>query len=213
MTPSHYRTIFLSSLLAKIYDLWVWIAVLGRTKKLRANVFPFIPGNAKIMVDFAAGTAENAIAVKKRFPQMDVFAVDLSEPFLKIGIKKAKAQGIDIKFSVADVTKTPYKSDFAGFVLISFALHDIPQKQRLLVLREARRILKKGGVFAIYDYNRPKSPIVQLPLWIQFLLAENRDAYDFLDENWQQHLKDAGFKDIIRKTYYKGLAQIVAGRK
>ena len=209
----HHRKIFSSFWLPRMYDIWVWIAVLGNTKKLRESIVEFVPQNPNVLIDLATGTGENALHLKQKFPFSKVLASDLSYGMLKVAQKKAAKKGLKIEFSVQDATKTSYPSEVADFVAISFALHDLPGEKRGEVIKEAHRLLKQGGVFVIYDYHLPKNLFVRIPLIIQFLLVENLDAWRMLKENLMEKLKEAGFKNTKKKTYYKGLAQIVVGEK
>lgn len=211
--PKYYRGLFLSSWLPLVYDFWVWLAVCGNTKKLRENILEFVPQNPNVLIDLATGTGENALLLKREFPLSRVLASDLSYGMLKVAQKKALRKGLEIEFSLKDATKTNYPSEIANFVAISFALHDLPGEKREEVIKEAHRLLKQGGVFVIYDYHLPKNLFVRIPLIIQFLLVENLDAWRMLKENLTEKLKEAGFRNTKKKTYYKGLAQIVIGER
>ncbi|MCH7828686.1 methyltransferase domain-containing protein [Patescibacteria group bacterium] len=211
--PKYYRGLFLSSWLPLVYDFWVWLAVLGNTKKLRESILEFVPQNPNVLIDLATGTGENALLLKQRFPYSKVLASDLSQGMLKVAKEKATRQAREIEFSFEDATKTNYPSEIADFVAISFALHDLPGEKRVEVMKEALRLLKPGGIFVIYEYHLPKNLLVRIPLIIQFLLVENLDAWRMLKENLTEKLKEAGFKNTKKKTYYKGLAQIVVGSK
>ncbi|MDP2735198.1 MAG: methyltransferase domain-containing protein [bacterium] len=209
--PKYIRKLFSSWWLPKVYDLWVWVAVLGKTKNLRKNILEFVPSNPGTIVDLATGTGENAILLKRMFPEARVLASDLSEGML--GVAKEKAGKLGIEFSLQDAAKPSYASCIADFVTISFALHDLPGEKREEVMKEALRILKPGGTFAVYDYHLPSNLLVRIPLVVQFLLVENLDAWRMLKEDLGNKLTEAGFHSTRKKTYYQGLAQIVAGEK
>ena len=210
--PAYYRKLFLSRFIVSIYDPWVWLTVFGRTANLRNKILGSVPKNAKVAIDLATGTGATAITLKKHFPSAKVFASDLSERMLAAAIKKAKAQNLDIRFSVYDAVRTTYPSGKADFVSITFAIHDVPHQKRIEIMKEAFRLLKKNGVFAIYDFHSSNN-LMWFPLSLQFLLFENKAAHSILKENLQAELKSVGFLKTSKKTYYGGSAQIVSAIK
>lgn len=209
----HHRALFRSWWLPRVYDLWVWAAVLGRTKNLRRNILGVLPKEPEVIVDLATGTGENALLLKQTFPKAQVLASDLSEGMLEVAGQKAEKLNLEIEFSLQDAVRTSYSSGSADVVTISFALHDLPRKQRREVMKEAHRIVKPKGRFIIYEYHLPKNWLVRVPLFIQFLLVENQDAWDMLKEDLQDTLASVGFQNATKQTLYKGLAQIVSGEK
>lgn len=211
--PEYYRTIFISKWLPPMYDLWVYIGVLGNTKALREKILKFIPRNPKVIIDLACGTGEAALLLKKKYPQSRVLASDLSEGMLKQIERKAKEQHLEIEISKQDAVKTSYQSNIADTVIISFAIHDLPHTQRLLVMKEAYRLLKKGGIFIIYEYHMPIFIPFRLPIYIQFFLVEDKEAWGIFTEPLEKELRRVGFRETEKRTYFKGLAQIVAGIK
>jgi ubiquinone/menaquinone biosynthesis C-methylase UbiE len=211
--PKYFRKLFISWWLPRAYDLWIWVAVLGRTKKLRENILKFIPQNPRVVIDLACGTGENALLLKRSCPEARVLASDLSEGMLSMAQRKAKKEKLAIEFSIQDAARTTYPVGMADCVTITFALHDLPRAQREEVLKEAWRILKPGGTFIVYDYHNPSNFFIRIPLYIQFFLVENRDAWDALSEDLREMFSQAGFTGTKRAVFYKGLAQIVSGKK
>ena len=47
-------------------------------------------------------------------------------------------------------------------IIISAALHEMIKKQRLNVLSEVNRVLKKNGYFLIFDHHEPSKPIYRI---------------------------------------------------
>ncbi len=211
--PKYLRKLFISWWLPFAYDAWVWIAVLGKTKNLRNNLVQCLPRGATCIIDLATGTGEEAMAMQQRFPNATLYASDLSERMLEVAKKKAQKQNLPIHFSIQDAVHTAYPAGKADIVSISFAIHDLPREQRKEVMKEAFRLLRPGGVFAIYEYHAPKNFLLWVPIVIQFLLVENLEAWSILKENLGQELKEAGFANSEKKIFYAGLAQVVIGKK
>lgn len=209
--PKNLRPIFTSLWLPKVYDLWVFFATFGNPKKLRRNIADWVPKNTQTIIDLATGTGENALYLKEIFPQATICASDLSQGMLSVAIQKSKEK--NIIFSLQDATSTNYATESADLVCISFAIHDLLHAKRKEVMKEAFRILKPKGRFIIYEYHMPKNPLLKILPYIQFFLAENKEAWEIFTEPLEQELKKTGFAHTYKKIYYKGLAQIVVGEK
>lgn len=203
---TQHRNIFNTWWLAKIYDLYVWISVLGRVSQLRNAVLSYIPKNSKTIIDLATGTGSVANIIQKKYPDAKVIGVDLSKYMLEVARKKNNK----IEWIVNDASTFKKKADF---IVISFALHDLPIESRQQLIKQSYENLRKGGVFLIYDYHNPKNLIAKIPMIIQYYLAEEEQSKDFLTQDLVSELKNAGFISVNQKINHAGLSQLVSGTR
>jgi tRNA (uracil-5-)-methyltransferase TRM9 len=82
--------------------------------------------------------------------KMEYFGLDTSKKLIEI----ARREHPQNRFEVGDILNLPYSDDFFNKVFVIRTLHHIPSKEfRLQALREARRVLKPGGLLVLTVWN------------------------------------------------------------
>jgi ubiquinone/menaquinone biosynthesis C-methylase UbiE len=78
----------------------------------------------------------------------------------------------------------------ASFDLVSACLlfHELPQSAAIAIIREARRLLRPGGHFAIMDMNPRSEMFAKLPPYVMTLL---KSTEPYLDEYFSLDLEGA----------------------
>ena len=181
--------------------------------KSREIIAEAIPKKSGRILDMATGTGEVAACIKEKLPNAEVFGIDLSEMMLSIAKDKAARKNINIKFMPRNVESTGFKKDYFDAVTISFALHEMPHENRLNVIKEARRVLKKNGCFIIVDFYEPKGSIMRMLLKTHIRLLEPDYASTIIQEDFARELKENGFTKVKFREYFDGLIQLITGHK
>lgn len=210
--PSYYRDLF-ESWFIKLYDPLFRLGLLGKSNKSREIIAEAMPKKPGRILDMATGTGEVAIHIKEMLPDADVIGIDLSKSMLSIAKDKSARKDIGIKFMQRNVESTGFKKDCFDAVTISFALHEMPQENRLNVIKEARRVLKKNGRFVIMDFNEPKGRIMRMLLKAHIKLLEPNYASTILKEDFAKELKENGFNKVRYREHFDGLIQLITGDK
>ena len=104
-------------------------------------------GGLKIL-DLACGEGHLTNEVKSTFPNHDVYGFDYSVSAIQFAHTHYPA----IEFSVADAYDAPYEDDYFDVVILNNIWEHVPDPIRLL--REAQRILKKGGGLVVSTPSR-----------------------------------------------------------
>ncbi|MBS3121344.1 class I SAM-dependent methyltransferase [Candidatus Woesearchaeota archaeon] len=207
--PSYYRKGF-DTWIPSFYDLFVSIALFGNQDKIRemfVNKLKEQGKRPKKILDMATGTGDVAIKLKKAFPEADVTGIDLSTEMLAFAKKKADKNLLDISFIQQNIETTTFNEGYFDAVTISLGLHEIPEENRLNTIKEAYRILKKGGKFIIMDFNKPTNWLSRLLQNLHFILFEPKYAKSILTEDLIGELKTQGFREP--KKEIAGMLQIV----
>ena len=93
-------------------------------------------------------------------------------------------------------------------VLLFFLLHEMPEAVRRATLREAMRVLKRGGKLVIVDYGRPTRLHPLRPLMHQIFKHLEPHAFDL----WRHEIRAFMPQDVTpaaveRRTWFGGLYQ------
>lgn len=94
-----------------------------------------------------------------------VFGLDVNQPLVELGRKRAIEQGLAIQFEVGTATKLPYADTSMDVCLMPELLEHVEDWQSCL--SEAVRVLKPGGMLYLSTSNAlcPKQQEFNLPLY------------------------------------------------
>jgi len=146
------------------------------------------------------------------FPEANLTGVDLSPYFLAVAKHRTeeRGRGSGVGDQGAATPYTPHPTTqwvhaaaestglpAESFDLVSACLvfHELPQSAAIVILQEARRLLRSGGHLSIMDMNPRSEVFVKMPPYILTLLKSTEpylDQYFALD--LEQAIYDAGFE-------------------
>jgi demethylmenaquinone methyltransferase/2-methoxy-6-polyprenyl-1,4-benzoquinol methylase len=140
--------------IAPRYDLLNAVLSLGidsgwRRAALRAA----LARRPRRILDVATGTADLALALKRRAPEAEVIGVDFAEAMLDVGRAKAKRRGLPVELTVGDGTALAYEDASFDAVTIAFGLRNFADVGA--GLREFRRVLRPGGRLVVLEFPPP----------------------------------------------------------
>jgi demethylmenaquinone methyltransferase/2-methoxy-6-polyprenyl-1,4-benzoquinol methylase len=170
-----------------------------------------IKKNDRILI-FGAGTGRNACLMRKYLGDTGLIeAWDIGEDMMSVFKKRCSKYGNIILKKQRIDTETVINEPFDK-VFISFVLHGLPHDNRIEVIKNAYRALKKGGTFHILDYNEfdidKNSPGVFL-----FKKVECPYAFDFVKRDWKSVLGEHGFKSLREKRYFGKYVRLLTVEK
>lgn len=165
------------------YDLFAWSIFNVYTAAARR-------AHARTLLDICTGTGEMALRCATAGAQ--VTAIDITEPMLAKARKKAGRLPID--FRLMDARRLEFADASFEVSLVSLALHDMPRRVRLQVLREACRVTSKRIVILDYEFPEPR--------WLRRVLIglvglfETAYFKQFASEGLRPLLEEAGLRPI-----------------
>lgn len=198
---------------AKHYDRMLNVVTLGFYRgfiRRAIDAMKIQPGDT--ILDLGCGTGRNACLMYRHLKDGKVTGIDLSEimeaQFRKKCVEPLGAefirQRIDIPF---DLNR---KFDR---VFISFVLHGFPHEVRPVVIRNAWNHLKEGGTFHILDYAEFDLEAAPAYARIPFKKIECPYAFDYIEKDWKDILKQSGFKTFDEKLFLKGYVRLLSAGK
>ena len=153
---------YLSERSAKAYDHQVEILFTGLSGAMRRVSLPFLINffkkdtNSPLKIlDLGCGTGTLTRIIAHSFPDAQIVAVDLSEPYLAYARTRLAPKKLPTKqpidFQQMDARKLEFEDGTFDLVVSSYLFHEIPEKDRKIVFTEARRVLKSHGIFSVVD--------------------------------------------------------------
>ncbi|KAE9456040.1 hypothetical protein C3L33_12039, partial [Rhododendron williamsianum] len=159
-------------------------------------------GNAMIenILDIGCSVGVSSRYLANKFPSAKVTGLDLSPYFLAVAQfkeKKSTPRKNSISWVHANGEDTGLPAQSFDIVSIAYVLHECPARAILNLVKEAFRLLRPGGTFAVTD-NSPKSKILQELSPVLFTLMKSTEP--FLDEYYltdlEGKMREAGFVNI-----------------
>ncbi len=189
------------------------------------------PRAGQKLLDVAGGTGDIAFRFLKRAGAGHATVLDLTEPMLVEGRKRAEAEQMaaSLDWVVGDAMALPFEDNSFDVYTISFGIRNVTRP--IEALREAFRVLKPGGRLMVLEFSQIPNEMMQkvydlysfniIPKLGQ-MIAGDRDSYQYLVESIRQFpdqetflamLRDAGFENAKYRNLTMGVAALHSGWK
>ena len=103
------------------------------------------------ILDLGCGIGKSTFPYCDLHPQAEILGLDYAAPMLKYGHRLAEARGKKVQFIQRHAERTGLPEQSFDLVTAIWLFHELPRKARDQVVREAHRLLRPGGVFAIME--------------------------------------------------------------
>jgi demethylmenaquinone methyltransferase/2-methoxy-6-polyprenyl-1,4-benzoquinol methylase len=189
------------------------------------------PRAGQKLLDVAGGTGDISFRFLKRAGRAHATVLDLTEPMLVEGAKRAEASQLadSLDWVVGDAMALPFKDNTFDVYTISFGIRNVTRIQD--ALSEAFRVLRPGGRLMVLEFSQIPNDMMQkvydlysfniIPRLGQ-LIANDRDSYQYLvesirkfpdQETFAQMIVDAGFDNVKYRNMSMGIAALHSGWK
>jgi len=129
------------------------------------------------ILDLGCTIGGSTVAYAERFPDAEVYGVDVAAPQLRYGHARAEALGEKVHFRQENAESLSFADESFDFVVSHGLFHETSAKATPRILAECYRVLKKGGVTMHID--------------TQF--ARGLDDYDAYYWDWDTHYNGEPF--------------------
>lgn len=189
------------------------------------------PRTGQRLLDVAGGTGDIAFRFLKRVGRAEAVVLDMTEPMLIEGRKRADAQALSdqLDWITGDAMALPFKDNSFDVYTISFGIRNVTQIDK--ALSEAFRVLRPGGRLMVLEFSQIPNDLMQkaydfysfniIPRMGQ-LIANDRDSYQYLvesirkfpdQERFAEMIRDAGFENVAFRNLSFGIAALHSGWK
>ncbi len=189
------------------------------------------PRSGQSLLDVAGGTGDISFKFLKRAGHGHATVLDLTEPMLIEGKKRAEADKMadSLTWVVGDAMSLPFEDNTFDVYTISFGIRNVTRPQDALA--EAYRVLKPGGRLMVLEFSQlPNEGMQKLYDLYSFnvipamgqMIAGDRDSYQYLVESIRNFpdqdtflamIRDAGFEQAKYRNLTMGVACLHSGWK
>ncbi|WP_299672593.1 bifunctional demethylmenaquinone methyltransferase/2-methoxy-6-polyprenyl-1,4-benzoquinol methylase UbiE [uncultured Roseobacter sp.] len=165
------------------------------------------PRPGQKLLDVAGGTGDISFRFLKRAGSGHATVLDLTEPMLVEGRKRADAAQMQdsLDWVVGDAMALPFDDNSFDVYTISFGIRNVTRPEEALA--EAYRVLKPGGRLMVLEFSQLPNPALQkaydlysfnvIPRMGQ-VIANDRDSYQYLVESIRNFPDQETFLGMIR---------------
>ena len=189
------------------------------------------PRPGQKLLDVAGGTGDISFRFLKRAKWGHATVLDLTEPMLVEGRKRAEAEAMaeSLEWVVGDAMALPFPDNTFDVYTISFGIRNVTRPQE--ALNEAYRVLRPGGRLMVLEFSQIPNDLMQwaydlysfniIPRMGQ-VIAGDRDSYQYLVESIRKFpdqetflgmVKTAGFGNAKYRNLTMGVACLHSGWK
>jgi demethylmenaquinone methyltransferase/2-methoxy-6-polyprenyl-1,4-benzoquinol methylase len=189
------------------------------------------PRGGQLLLDVAGGTGDISFRFLKRARNAHATVLDLTEPMLAEGRKRAATAGISdqLDWVVGDAMALPFEDQTFDVYTISFGIRNVTNPKKALA--EAYRVLKPGGRIMVLEFSHIPNDLLQwcydkysfnvIPRLGQ-IIARDRSSYQYLvesirnfpnQEKFLNLVNEAGFENTKYRNLTMGVACLHSGWK
>jgi demethylmenaquinone methyltransferase/2-methoxy-6-polyprenyl-1,4-benzoquinol methylase len=171
---------------AWLYDLVLYPVI----RKVRKRISEIIrKHNAESIIDICCGTGDQLKYLRKQ-GYRNITGVDISQSMLKQANKgQTKAECYN-----QDASALRFDADSFDAGIIGYALHEKPIDTAKKILKEAKRVIKPGGLLIILDYNQEQNAPFYTRAMVHFI---ERFAGKSHYKNFRQYQKEGGLNALM----------------
>ena len=186
---------------------------------------PRAPKRPYRVLDVAGGTGDVAFRVGSRSGgSAEVAVCDINEAMLAVGAERARRNGSNIDFVMANAEALPFEAGSQDAYLIAFGIRNVTRRQA--ALEEAHRVLKRGGRLLCLEFSKVDVPVLEriydlysfevIPR-LGRAVAGDDEPYRYLVESirtfpnparFSAEIEMAGFSRVSHRLYSGGIAAI-----
>lgn len=229
--PDYVKRLF--NRMSNSYERMNYITSFGFSIRWRTQFLkPLEESNDEIkIIDLLTGMGETWGAVKHRFPNSNLTALDFSYEMLKYaGHRNQSKFNKEITLIQQDILGNQLPSNHFDIVICAFGLKTFNVEQITVLANETKRILKEGGRFSFIEISKPSNKILKLlygfylghiiPIFGKLLLGnpeEYRMLWRYTDKFENAKIAQRNFDAVGLKTefisYFFGCATGFHGKK
>jgi ubiquinone/menaquinone biosynthesis C-methylase UbiE len=170
------------------------------------------------ILDFGRGNSSTSISLALRYPEAKVVGMESScEAARRVQSKVIRNQIRNLSVVVAPLHgPLPFHAGTFDKVVCRLTLHDFAPKEKLAIVKEIARVIRRGGTFHVADVDKAESPGEGSILELARRISGPAAVAAHMDGNWTEFLAKGGFANVRRQSSHSigfGRISVVKARK
>ena len=204
----------LTPFISKHYDSLMNLGSFGRYHQFIEDAIKSLhiqPGQS--ILDLGCGTGRNASLMLPYLQnEGQLVGLDLS-PIMMAAFKQKFKEDAHVTFVQQRIDQLFDLKQSFDIVFISFVIHGFPQEVRQVIIDNASRHLRKGGILAVLDFAEFDMDTMPALHRFVFRKIECSYAFDYIARDWKALLQEKGFDHFTEKFYIKKYVRLLQAEK
>ncbi len=158
-------------------------------------------GNVPRILEIGCSDGRTTMAMKERFPEAEVWGIDVGGPMVRYAHHRAAGMGLDIHFAQRLAEKTQFPDNYFDVVVSNLIFHEVTPAATRAIVPETYRIMRPGAVWHLADggfghpvLHRPKTILYKAAIWVN---------HRYNNETWEVEWNGVNMYELLRETGFK----------
>ncbi len=170
-------------------------------------------GKVRRILDQGTSIGQFATSMKSRFPDAEVWGIDIGGPMVRYAHMKAVDMGVEVNFAQRLCEETGFPDNHFDIVTSNLLFHEVTKEAAGEIIRETYRVLRPGGVFSPTDANDPlQTAHAKFTFWYNYRWNHEDWYLDWMQVDFTGEMEKAGFK-VVELAKQRGLRPRFIGIK
>ena len=166
-------------------------------------------GRVKRILEVGCSDGRTVYALKERFPDAEVWGIDVGGPMVRYGHHRAAGMGLDVHFAQRLAEDTKFPDNTFDIIVTNLIFHETAVFATQKIVPELHRIMRQGAVWHLTDggaghpvLNRPRMIVSKASLWVNHRYNNETWELQWNGLNMFKLLQDTGFKMDIQNPQW-----------
>jgi 2-polyprenyl-3-methyl-5-hydroxy-6-metoxy-1,4-benzoquinol methylase len=115
-------------------------------------------GKVKRILDYGTGVGQLATSLKARFPEAEVWGIDVGGPMVRYAHLRANDMNNGANFRQALAEDTGFPDNYFDIVTTNIVHHEVTAEASKQIFKESQRVMRPGGVYYPVDLYTNGAP-------------------------------------------------------
>ena len=173
-------------------------------KRRMARAVP-MPEDSQVnrVLEQGCSIGQTTMGLKERFPNAEVWGIDVGGPMVRYGHMRAVDLGVDINLAQRLAEDSKFQDGYFDIVMSNILHHEVTLEVSKKIVREAFRVLRPGGVYYPVDFytggmgggmSKPSTGWEQVRWWWTHRWNQEPWYYEYVELDFPGEMEKAGFQ-------------------